>query len=259
MVATTRVDGSFLSVPVTAWVVTLILLAAGFAFYSLLNAGSRGMPRATVGVLILSSAFGNVMYLGLPLITGMLGAEHGYVAVLYDLLATTPLLFTLGVFMAARYGSGKEVSLASSIRRVLRLPPLWGVGLGLAFNLGGAAIPQAVLDAMELMGRAVIPIMIFTVGLALDFGELKKLPAALPAIGIKLFLSPLLAWWTGSRLGIAGDTLKAVVIEGAMPVMVVSLIIADEFDLDVQLAATCIAVSTLASFFTVPLMMKILF
>ena len=44
-----------------------------------------------------------------------------------------------------------------------------------------------------------------------------------------------------------------------MPVMVLSLVIADEFDLDVPLAATCIAVSTVALFFTMPMMMKMLF
>ena len=42
-------------------------------------------------------------------------------------------------------------------------------------------------------------------------------------------------------------------------VMVLSLVIADEFDLDVPLVATCIAVSTVAAFFTMPMMMKILF
>ena len=41
--------------------------------------------------------------------------------------------------------------------------------------------------------------------------------------------------------------------------MVLSLVLADEFDLDVPLAATCIAVSTVASFFTLPMMMKLLF
>jgi hypothetical protein len=35
----------------------------------------------------------------------MLGAQHGYVAILYDLLAATPILLTIGVFIAARYGA----------------------------------------------------------------------------------------------------------------------------------------------------------
>ena len=198
-------------------------------------------------------------YLGLPVITEVLGAQRGYVAILYDLLATTPILLTVGVFIAERYGRGEQVSFAASIGRVLRLPPLWGVAAGMMVHLGGITVPQIVLDTAGLMGRAVIPIMIFTVGLALDFSDLGRLPIAIPALILKLGAAPVLAWWSGSRFGLTGEVLRAVTIEGAMPVMVLSLVIADEFDLDVPLAAMCITVSTVALFFTMPAAMKMLF
>lgn len=258
LVATAHADRSFVAVPLTAALVTLASIGAGFALYTLLP-WFRTMDRRALGVLILSSSFGNVTYLGLPVITQMMGPRFGYVAILYDLLATTPVLLTLGVFIAARYGSGASVSLGDSLGRVLRLPPLWAVAAGLVVNFGGVPVPEIVLDAAQLMGRAVIPVMTFTVGLALDFQDVKRLPLAVPALGVKLLASPVLAWWIGSRAGLSGDVLRAVVIEGAMPVMVLSLVIADEFDLDVPLAAACVAASTVALFFTLPVMMNILF
>jgi hypothetical protein len=109
------------------------------------------------------------------------------------------------------------------------------------------------------MGRAVIPLMTFTVGLALDFKDLRRMTIAVPALLLKLILAPILAWWIGSQAGLSGEVLRAVTIEGAMPVMVLSLVIADEFQLDVPLAAGCIAVSTAALFFTMPVMMNLLF
>jgi hypothetical protein len=59
-------------------------------------------------------------------------------------------------------------------------------------------------------------------------------------------------------LGLRAETLTAVTIkvhagDGAL------LVIADEFELDVPLAAACITVSTVALFFTMPVMMKMLF
>jgi predicted permease len=258
LVATARIDRSFLAVPLTAAVVTISGIAAGLAIYTLFP-WFRRIGRQAAGVMILSAAFGNVTYLGLPVIGEMLGRQFGYAAILYDLLATTPVLLTLGVFIAARFGSGKPVSLAHSVRRVLRLPPLWGVALGIAVNLGGVPVPQAVLDASSLMGKAVIPVMIFTVGLALDFRDVRRLYIAAPALAVKLLALPVIAWWTGSRLGLTGHILKAVTIEGAMPVMVLSLVIADEFELDVPLAAACIAASTVALFITMPLIMQMLF
>ena len=256
LVATARVDRSFFAVPLTAGLVTLIGLAAGAAVYRGLP-WFRATPRGAVGVLLLSAAFGNVTYLGLPVITETLGAEYGYIAILYDLLATTPVLLTVGMLTAARFGSGREVSLAASFRRVLRLPPLWGVVAGIVSH--SLPLPKVVLDAAQLMGKAVIPVMIFTVGLALDFRDIRRLPVALPALAVKLLFAPVLAWFVARAVGRGGDVLTAVVIEGAMPVMVLSLVLADEFELDVQLAATCIAASTVLSFFTLPMMMRLLF
>ena len=258
LVATATVDRSFVAVPLAAAVVTLGGLAAGFAVYRSLP-WFRRTARPTVGVLLLSSAFGNVTYLGLPVITETMGQQYGYIAILYDLLATTPVLLTVGMLLAARFGSGASVSLTAAFRRVLRLPPLWGVAAGIAVQLAGLPLPRPVLDAAQLMGKAVIPVMIFTVGLALDFRDLRRLPVAVPALSLKLLLAPVLALLAGRAFGLDGEVLRAVVVEGAMPVMVLSLVIADEFELDVPLAATCIAVSTVASFFTLPLMMNILF
>ena len=258
LTATASIDRSFVSIPLTAIVVVVLCLASVFAAYALLP-WFRDIPRPAFGVMMLSATFGNVMYLGLPVITETLGGQYGYVAVLYDLLASTPILLTVGVFIASRYGSGKAVSIGASIKRVLTLSPLWGVMAGIGVRLGGVTVPQMALDATELMGKAVVPVMIFTVGLALDFRDVKRLPAALPALAIKLLVAPVIAWWVGSQLGLTGDTLKAVTIEGAMPVMVLSLVIADEFDLDVPLAAACITASTVMLFFTMPVMMGILF
>ncbi len=258
LVASARIDRSFAAVPLTAGAVTLSGIAAAFAVYKLLP-WLRTLERPAFGTMIIAASFGNVTYLGLPVITEMLGVQLGYVAILYDLLAATPVLLTVGVFIAARYGSGEAVSLASSLRRVLRLPPLWGVAAGIAVQAAGINVPQLILDTASLMGKAVIPVMIFTVGLALDFRDVRRLPVAVPALALKLIAAPVLAWWIGLRLGMTDGVLKAVTIEGAMPVMVLSLVIADEFDLDVALAAVSIAVSTVALFFTMPVMMKLLF
>jgi predicted permease len=257
LLAAAHIDRSFIIIPLTGAASVLLCTAAGFAVYSLVPR-LRKIPRPAFGVMVLAATYGNVTYLGLPVITEMLGQDKGYVAVLYDLLAHTPLVLTFGAFIAARYGSGDEVSVAGSLKRVITLPPLWGVAAGIAVHFGEVTVPQPLLDAAALMGKAVIPIMTFTVGLALDFGDLKRLPLAAPALVIKLILAPVLAWWVGSRLGLTGDLLRAVTLEGAMPVMVFLLVIADEFDLDVPLAANSIAVSTVLLFFTMPLMLNLL-
>ncbi len=258
LLASARVDRNFVIIPLAGAIAVVLCTVAGFAVYSLVP-GLKRIPRPAFGVMILAATYGNVTYLGLPVISEMLGQDRGYVAILYDLLAHTPLMLTVGTFIAARYGSGEGVSVAGSLKRVILLPPLWGVAAGIGVHFGGVTVPTTLLDAAGIMGKAVIPIMTFTVGLALDFGDLKRIPLAAPALVIKLIFAPVIAWWVGSQLGLTGDLLKAVTVEGAMPVMVFLLVIADEFGLDVPLAANSIAVSTVLLFFTMPVMLKLLF
>jgi predicted permease len=257
LVSEARFDRTFVIIPLTGLLVIAVGLAAAYAVYTLVPRWKR-MPRPTFAVLLVAAAFGNVTFLGLPVITETLGPELAYTAILYDLFASTPLLFTAGVFIAARYGGGKTVSPAATLKRVLSLPPLWAAVAGIAVHLTGVAVPRIVTDTATLIGKAVVPIMIFTVGLALDFRDVRRLPTALPAIALKLLLAPFAAWWIGSRLGLSEEALKATTILGAMPVMVISLVIADEFDLDAPLAAMCITTSTILLFFTMPLVMKAL-
>jgi len=258
LLATTPIDRTFVLIPLVGWIAVFLCTAAAFAVYDLLP-WLKTIPRPAFGVMVLAATYGNVTFLGLPVITEMLGPEQGHVAILYDQLAHTPLLLTFGVFIAAHYGQGRSRSIAESFKRVLRLPPLWGVVAGIVVRLGDVPVPAMLLDTASLLGKAVIPIMTFTVGLALDFRDMKRIPIALPALGIKLLLAPVLVWWLGTRLGLDGTTLKAVTIEGAMPVMVFLLVVADECELDVTLAATCIAVSTVLLFVTMPMMLHVLF
>jgi predicted permease len=156
LVVSAPLDRTFTAVPLSAALVVIASLAAGFAAYTLLP-WFRDIPRPAFGVMLLSAGFGNVMYLGLPVITETLGAQHGYVAVLYDLLASTPNLLTIGVFIAAQYGNGRAVSIKASPGAVHSC--LRSGGCRLAVHVRRRQRP--VLDATGLMA-AVVPIMTFT-------------------------------------------------------------------------------------------------
>lgn len=74
----------------------------------------------------------------------------------------------------------------------------------------------------------------------------------MPALIIKLAFVPLLSYVIASALGLEGVALSACLLEGAMPTMVLSLLIAAMFGLDISLAAFVIVLSTALAFFTLP-------
>ncbi len=245
------VDRETVLVPVTAVITTgaALLLAAGV--YGFTEKKMRLSSQET-GVLLIASAFGNVTYLGLPVLTGLYGGSAAKYALFYDLLATTPLLWLAGAALAAKYGEGKKLSRKESLKTIASLPPVWGIFIGMALHQSGISLPVFALKTLDMLGSLVVPLMIFSIGLALSLPKVKHAYAIIPAVVIKLVAGPLIAYGTARMLGLTGIALTSCSIEGAMPAMVLSLLVAARFNLDVSLAAFMIVVTTVLSFFTLP-------
>jgi malate permease and related proteins len=250
------IDTEIILIPATAIGTTLTTLFLAMGVYYLLGRKLE-LAQSEKGVLILAAAFGNVTYLGLPVLTGLFGDGSAKYALYYDLLATTPLLWLVGASLASRYGGGKSFSAAEALKTIISLPPVWGIVIGLTLHTGGIALPSYLLIALDMLGSLVVPLMIFSIGLALSIPQVKHAYIVIPAVFIKLFISPAIALIIAKAFGIKGIALASSVIEGGMPTMVLSLLIAARFRLDVQLSAFIILVSTVLSFFTLPLIIYI--
>lgn len=202
--------------------------------------------------MILSSAFGNVSYLGLPVLTGLYGYEAAKYALFYDLLASTPLLWLIGAPIASKYGERKKVKVRESIKTIASLPPLWAILIGLILNLINISLPEFVLNAIEILGKPVIPLMIFSIGLTLTIPRVKHIYVIIPAVIIKLVIVPFISFATAYMFKLKGIALSSCLIEGAMPTMVLSLLIAARFKLSVSMSAFIIVVTTALSLVTLP-------
>ena len=216
----------------------------------------RGLiSREGAGAMLLASAWSNVTYLGIPIITGLLGPGVAQVAVLSDFLALTPLLLTVGVAIGTRYGEadathhpGPAGLLAGLARSLARLPPLWAAALGLGLRAANVSLPLWLEQLCKWASLAVAPLMLFSLGLALKLRRVERIRLVLPAVGIKLLLAPLLATWLTPQVGLTGDVARAAILETAMPSMLLPLTISDRHRLDSELLALAVAVSTLFSF-----------
>lgn len=253
---TSSIDIETILIPATAIVTTLSTLAIAVMVYTLLGRIMHLSPQEK-GVLIISAAFGNVTYLGLPVLTGLYGPGAAKYALFYDLLATTPVLWLAGASLASRYGENRTMNIRESIMAIISLPPIWGIICGIALKLTGIPLPDVFLKALEMLGSLVVPLMIFSIGLALTVPRVSHAYAIIPAVIIKMAVSPFISFTTAQALGLKGQALSSTLLEGAMPTMVLSLLIAARFKLDIALSAFIIVVTTVLSFFTLPLAVHI--
>lgn len=210
--------------------------------------------RAETGAIILAVAFPNATYMGLPVLEATFGPWARSIAIQYDLFACTPLLFTVGMIMAMRMGTGAETN-EKLFHGLLRIPPLWAAVFAVLLNLLDVPRPESLAGLLTLLERGVVPLMLFSLGLSLEWSRdrWRLLPSLIPVIGFRLLLIPALVLLFLNGLDVTGDVRTAIVMEAAMPSMVIGLVICDRFNLDTSLYAAAVTVTTALSLITLPL------
>ena len=238
--------------------VYIALVAAGGVFTGLLLAFAScrfcKSQSAEAGAIILSVAFPNATYLGLPVLEATFGEWARSIAIQYDLFACTPILFTLGVLIAARYGS-VGMDNRRLFTELFRIPAVWAALAAVLLNGLNVPIPQVVDGLLSLLERGVVPLMLFSLGLSLEWkrSRLRFLRPLIPVIILRMFVIPAIVLGFATALGFAGEWRAAIVMEAAMPSMVIGIVICDRFDLDVSLYATAVTVTTVVSLVTLPM------
>jgi predicted permease len=239
----------------------LIALSAAFAVFtgfllsSLVCRVCKARP-AVRGAVILAAAFPNVTYLGLPVLEATFGPWARGVAIQFDLFACTPLLFTLGVVIAARYGTAAVGAHKHNMtRELLRIPALWAAFLAVSLNLLELEMHSLLAGVLGMLERGVVPLMLISLGLSLEWNKAQwgKLPTVVPVLLLRLLLIPALVALFASATGLSGELRAAVVMEAAMPSMVLGIVFCDRYGLDVGLYATTVTVTTVLSLVTLPL------
>ncbi len=251
----TPVSLNLLRVPVVAAVSVLFCLIAAAMIY---GDGKHFGGRRAAGAMLLASGFGNFTYLGLPVLTQTFGPWAQSVAIPFDLFASTPLLFTVGIMLARYYGN--HTGGAHALVELVRVPALWAALGGLLLSMMHIPMPAWLDEALGVLGAAVVPLMLLSIGMALRWqsGWLGKIPVLMPMLLIQLGLMPLIVWGASMGVGMPERLIAPSVIEGAMPCMVLGLVICDRFKLDSTLYAEAVTVSTTLSLLTLPLWLRIL-
>jgi hypothetical protein len=248
--AQARISHELLTIPLL--MIVGIGLSAALLYPLLWHTGlGSGLKRETRAAILLAGSFGNVLFMGYPTLTFLYGDIGGSYAAFADVLASTPLVWTFGVWVATRLGheGGHGHSL---FRTVLTLPPIWGFVLGFAVNLGGLDVAP-LIKAAKFIGQATVPIMLFNLGLSIPWGDLKPTRPVLAAVAIKLLIAPLLIYaLTHAVIGEPRPAQAAAILECAMPTMLMAASFADRFNLDVRAAALTTSWSSLLFLLTLP-------
>ncbi|MDY6774874.1 MAG: AEC family transporter [Halobacteria archaeon] len=245
-----------LSVGVVAY--ALGMMSLGYVASKIL-----GEPRSVASVVVLSSAFPNSGFIGVPLSEFAFGEVGRTTAVLF-LTVQNLLVYTLGVYVA----SSGTADTRESLIEILRLPLIYAVVAAVIVRYLGVLPSESVMETVRLVGDASIPLMLTVLGVQLvdvDLGRTSFSRIALPT-SLKLVVAPAVGLVIASAVGFDDPTVADVfVLESATPAAVIPLALtiaySDLDDEDVsppEYMSTVILVTTVGSIVTLTLLITAL-
>jgi predicted permease len=213
-----------------------------------------GRSREMIAAFVMIAVFGNVGNYGLALIRFRLGDAALAPATIYFVAITiTAFVVCVGAAGWARGGS------RGAIWGVLKTPALWATVPALVVSSGGVMVPLLLARMIGLLADAMIPVMLFALGLQLL--EQKRVSLStdvLLASGLRLLLAPAIALLVALPFGLGQTEYAAGVLQAAMPTAILVAIIAKENDIAPSFVTSVVMVTMLASLLTLTLLMVLL-
>ena len=202
--------------------------------------------REITAAFVLIATFGNVGNFGLPLIVFRLGESARTYATVY-FVATVFISFVICVGVASWARSGGVTAVFS----VFKTPALIALIPALVFNITDLEVPIFLSRLSGLLGQAMIPVMLITLGV--QMGEIPKIKInfnVFAASTVRLIGGPVLALLIVPYFGLEGLERSTGILQAAMPAAVLASIIALEYKLLPEFVTTTVLFSTLYSVLT---------
>jgi malate permease and related proteins len=215
----------------------------------------KGNQRA---VFINHHMYGNIVFLGFPLMDALFpGGEGLLYAAIYQ-LASNSVMWTFGVwvFLKGKGGSKKDVW-----KNMLN-PNTIAFFVGLLVMFFKIKLPDIVFEPLNGLGKSTIYLSMLYIGAMLAFtsvkGTLRKSHVFLLSFN-KLLLAPsiiafivyAMTHWLFPSFG--EISMKVLILQTSMPCMATIVVMARKFGSDDTLATENVFVSTLLSMITIPL------
>ena len=226
----------FIVIPLIGWLIAQVLR----------------VHKPQQGAYIFMTTFGNVGFMGFPVINAIFGSGAMLYAAIFNMLFNL-FAFTIGARMML-YGTGQKTEM--NLKHLLT-PGMLSSLLALLLFFLKLPFPAIIVDTFDMVGSLTTPTAMLVIGSTLAtiplkevFGEFRIYPyALLKQIILPVLLFPLL------RLLIADELLRGVLlILIAMPVANLAVLFSTEYGGDEKLTAKAIFLTTLLSVCTIPLL-----
>ncbi len=208
-------------------------------------------PYEKQSVLKFILVFSNCGFMGFPVLEGLFGKTGVFYGSIYVAVFNI-FIWTYGVMLFSK-GSRQ-----SSVIKALINPGIVSVVIGLFIFLFSIELPKPLLQTLDMVGSMTSPISMLIIGAILANTNLKDVFTGFEVYYgtvLRLIIMPLIAILALTLMGTDRELLRICVVLVAMPAAANTVIFAEKYEANSLLASRCVALSTILSIVTIPLIM----
>ena len=243
----------------------LPLLLISVVTYAVLTGVAYVLPRYLTrqknneGAIGFALMFGNVGFMGYPVVASIFGHEAVFYAAVLNVVNTFAV-FTIGTVLI----TGKaEVEESRFQKKVLYSTPMLAAYLTMLiviFRIDN--IPAWVCQPLTMIGNITVPAALLIIGSSMSNLPLRALMGNTTVYATTLFrlvLLPIGVYWLGILLGFSPFVVNINTVVIAMPVATYGTILCLKYEKDVTMMTEVTFITTLLSMISIPLLVMLLF
>ncbi len=239
-----------LQIFVLSIVIYIILPFMGILFGRILK-----VPKEDKNLYQFMTIFSNIGFMGYPVIKSIFGTEALFFAAICNMVFNV-VCYSYGVYLIS--GGDK---LSFDFKKLINPGIIFSI-IAVIIYLTKWNMPQIIGETSNLIGSITTPLAMMIIGSSLAEIPLKEVINDIriyPYTIIKQIIMPILFWWVLKFIVDDSLVLGVLVILIAMPVGSIAIMFCNQFEGNTDLASKSIFITTLASVFTIPTLVYLLF
>ncbi len=237
-----------------------LIILIGFALIVAISKIFKLKKEASL-TLFICLVWGNVAYLGIPVITQVYG-ENTLPQISLLIAVQFFWIFTVGIgYLDYKTNHHNQHFIKHLFINFLKKPLIIAIILGIIFGAFNIEIPAILNKPINMISTSVTPIVLLVIGIFIGSSKLGKVSewafVFLFSV-VVLIILPAIFYFTLKLFGFTPSNFSISIIELAMPSAITPFALADEYNLNKKFIAHSIVLSTILSILTLPFWMSVL-
>lgn len=246
-------SGDF-KIVVQIFIISIIIYLV-LPFMGILLAKILKVPEEDRNLYKFMTIFSNIGFMGYPVIQSIFGTQALFFASICNMVFNI-FCYSYGIYLI----SGDD-KLSFDFKQLINPGIIFSI-IAIIIYLTKWKMPQIIGETSNLIGSITTPLAMILIGSSLAdippkevINDIRLYPYTI----IKQIIMPILFWWVLKFIVVDKVVLGVLVVLVAMPVGSSTVMFCNQYEGNVDLASKSIFITTLASVFTIPILVYLLF